>query len=68
MCTRLGGYLRERVDLFDPQFFGISPREAESMDPQHRLLLEVGRRKSKTVWRGAPRAYSSASPRTTMPT
>jgi phthiocerol/phenolphthiocerol synthesis type-I polyketide synthase D len=41
MCTRAGGYLRERVDLFDPQFFGISPREAESMDPQHRLLLEV---------------------------
>ena len=41
MCTRRGGYLRERVDLFDPQFFGISPREAESMDPQQRLLLEV---------------------------
>jgi acyl transferase domain-containing protein len=41
MCTRAGGYLRERVDAFDPQFFGISPREAESMDPQHRLLLEV---------------------------
>nr|QEO74256.1 Beta-ketoacyl synthase [uncultured bacterium] len=42
MCTRSGGYLREGVDGFDPQFFGISPREAESMDPQHRLLLEVG--------------------------
>jgi acyl transferase domain-containing protein len=25
---------------FDPNFFGISPREAQSMDPQHRLLLE----------------------------
>jgi acyl carrier protein len=26
---------------FDAAFFGISPREAASMDPQHRLLLEV---------------------------
>src|SRR5215217_4260098 len=36
--------LRARVDgidRFDAQFFGISPREATSMDPQHRLLLEV---------------------------
>jgi acyl transferase domain-containing protein/SAM-dependent methyltransferase/acyl carrier protein len=28
-------------DAFDAGFFGISPREAASMDPQHRLLLEV---------------------------
>ena len=41
MCTRHGGFLRGRIDEFDPQFFGISPREAESMDPQQRLLLEV---------------------------
>ena len=26
---------------FDAAFFGISPREALSLDPQHRLLLEV---------------------------
>ncbi|XWW99229.1 hypothetical protein V2A60_007238 [Cordyceps javanica] len=26
---------------FDPQFFNIQPGEAESMDPQHRLLLET---------------------------
>lgn len=40
VSTRFGSYL-EDVDLFDAAFFGISPREAESMDPQHRLLLEV---------------------------
>lgn len=38
--ARRFGFLKD-IDQFDPQFFNMSPREAESMDPQHRLLLEV---------------------------
>ena len=40
MYTRAGAFL-DQVDHFDPLFFGISPREAATIDPQHRLLLEV---------------------------
>lgn len=36
-----GGAFLDRPADFDAGFFGISPREAASIDPQHRLLLEV---------------------------
>lgn len=39
LITR-GGYLESPFD-FDARFFGMSPREARTVDPQHRLLLEV---------------------------
>ena len=35
-----GGYLTS-IDTFDADLFRISPAEAASIDPQHRLLLEV---------------------------
>ncbi len=37
---RQGGFL-PAVDGFDSEFFHLAPGEADSLDPQHRLLLEV---------------------------
>jgi acyl transferase domain-containing protein len=41
MYVRHGGFLQQRIDVFDASFFGISPREAAHIDPQQRLLLET---------------------------
>lgn len=41
MYARRGVFL-DQVDQMDPEFFGISPREATWVDPQQRLLMEVG--------------------------
>lgn len=41
MYTKQGGFLKD-VDLFDNLFFKISPFETESLDPQVRLMLELG--------------------------
>jgi polyketide synthase 12/epothilone polyketide synthase D len=38
--TRFAGLLAD-VAGFDHDFFGLSPREVQSLDPQHRLVLEV---------------------------
>ena len=40
IVTRFGGFVEQLHD-FDADFFGIAPKEAVSLDPQHRLLLEV---------------------------
>lgn len=41
MYARHGVFL-DNLDKMDPEFFGISPREATWVDPQQRLLMEVG--------------------------
>jgi len=41
MYTREGGFI-DPIDQFDAAFFNITPREAVSVDPQQRLLMEVG--------------------------
>lgn len=39
--TRMG--VVEQPEMFDAAAFGIAPREAQMLDPQQRMLLEVGR-------------------------
>lgn len=42
ISTRRGGFLDCDIRSFDANFFDIPPAEAETMDPQIRLLLELG--------------------------
>ncbi|MBC7953239.1 MAG: hypothetical protein H7Z12_15635 [Rhodospirillaceae bacterium] len=42
IITRRGGFIASDIRAFDAGFFGIPPAEAEIMDPQFRLLLELG--------------------------
>ncbi|MFF3941591.1 type I polyketide synthase, partial [Streptomyces phaeofaciens] len=41
ITTTRGGYLDD-IAGFDADFFGIAPNEAAMMDPQQRLMLELG--------------------------
>ena len=41
MITRNACFINEKIDEFDASFFGLTPRETVSLDPQHRLLLEL---------------------------
>lgn len=41
MYTKEGGFVTG-LDMFDARQFGISPAEARQLDPQQRMLLEVG--------------------------
>lgn len=41
MRTKWGNFMKHPFS-FDAPFFKISPREAQSMDPQHRLALQLG--------------------------
>lgn len=58
MSTRFAGFIGEVRD-FDADFFGVAPREAESLDPQHRLALEVAWEALEDAGQAGPRLYGS---------
>lgn len=58
LYTRRGGFLQS-VDQFDPHLFGISPREAASIDPQHRMALELAWEALENANLAVDRLYNS---------
>lgn len=44
MYVKQGGFLKEKIDRFDPLFFGISPREGSEADFVSYLMLRDYRR------------------------
>ena len=58
MSTRFAGFIGEVRD-FDADFFGVAPREAESLDPQHRLALEVAWEALEDAGQAGPRLFGS---------
>lgn len=52
-------YVVDGIDRFDAAFFGFTPREAETMDPQHRMLLECCQEALEDAGH-APERYSGA--------
>jgi acyl transferase domain-containing protein len=59
ICSRHGGYLDNIAD-FDAGFFEISDAEATSMDPQHRLLLEVAWEALENAGQAPDRLYNQS--------
>ncbi|MFZ5894825.1 MAG: type I polyketide synthase [Myxococcota bacterium] len=58
MSTRFAGFIGEVRD-FDADFFGVAPREAESLDPQHRLALEVAWEALEDAGQAGPELFGS---------
>jgi len=61
MYTKHCGFIDQPCRYFDAGFFGLSPRETAAIDPQHRLLLEVGWEALENAGLSADRLMGSRS-------